>query len=86
MTSDEEEQPSPRHRRPLKSGLHQTRATTVINKVTCPHKVVYTSAGKTATYQDISRPLFVLGYLIIMDTEEGSVRQKMVTHLEGVNV
>ena len=68
--SDEKKQPAPRWRRPLKSGMHQTEANRVLTKVTWPHKTVYTSAGKTAAYQDISIPLFVQGYLIIMDSEE----------------
>ena len=67
MTSDEEEQLGPRWRRLLKSGLHRTGATMVLNKVTWPHEVVYTSAGKPATYQHISIPLFIHGYLIVMD-------------------
>ena len=68
-SDDEEEQPAPRWRRPLKSGLHRTGATTVLNKVTWPYEVVYTSAGKPATYQDISIPLFVHGYLIVMASD-----------------
>ena len=55
--------------------MHWTRATTVLNNVTWPHEVVYT---------DISIPLFVQGYLIAMDSEEGSVRQKMSAHLKDL--
>ena len=80
--SDMEEQPALRRRRPLKSGSHWTRATTVLNKMTWPYEVVYTSAGKPATYQDISIPLLIQGYLITMDSEEGPVRQKMTTNLK----
>ena len=82
MTSDKEEQPAPRWRRPLKSRLQRTGATTVLNKVTWPYEVVYTSAGKPAADQDISIPLFVQGYLMVMDSEEGYIRQKIVTHLK----
>ena len=67
-----------------KSGLHKTGATIVLNKVTWPHEVVHTLAGKPAAYQGISIPLFVKGYLIVMDTEEGLVRQKMVAHLKNL--
>ena len=41
-------------------------------------------AGEPATYQDISIPLFVKGYLIVMDTEVGLIRQKMVIHLKDL--
>ena len=58
-TSDEEEQPAPRWRKYLKSDLHGTGATLVLNKVTWPNEVVYTSAGKSTSYQDISVPPFV---------------------------
>ena len=68
--SDKEEQPAPRWRKTLKSGLHWTGATRELNKVTGPHEVAYTSAGKPAAYQDISIPFFVQGYLITLDSEE----------------
>lgn len=45
-------------------------------------KVVYTVAGKPAAYQDISIPLFVEGYLVIMKGEEGAIRQRMASHLK----
>ena len=51
----------------------------VLHKVTWPHEVVYTSEGKPATYQDLSIPrsipLFIQGYLIIIDTKEGLVKK-----------
>ena len=33
-------------------------------------------------YQDMLIPLFVQGYLMVMDTEKGLDRQKMVAHLK----
>ena len=83
-TSDNEEQPHPRWREHLKSGLHRTGATMILNKVTWPHKVVYTLDGKPNTYQDISIPRFVERYLIVMDTEEGLIRQKMSSILKDL--
>ena len=47
---DDEEQLSPRSR------INRTGASTVIHKVTWPHKVVYASEGKPASYQDLSIP------------------------------
>ena len=66
----------------MKSGMHSTRATMVLNKVTWPHEVVYTSVGKPATYEDISIPFFVQGYIITMEREEGPIGEKMATHLK----
>ena len=54
-TSDEEEQPPPRWREHLKSGLHRTGASMVLNKVTWPHEVVYTLDGKPAAYKRTSQ-------------------------------
>ena len=68
----------------LKSGLHRTGDTTVFNKVTWPHEVIYTSSGKLATYQDLSIPIFVQRYLTVMDSEDGPIRQKMVSHLKDL--
>ena len=45
-----------------------------------PHEVVYTVAGTAAVY-DISMPLFVHGYLIMMQGEE-AVRAQMTSHLK----
>ena len=41
-------------------------------------------AGKLAAYQDISIPFFVQRYLIVRRSEEGPIRQKMVTHLKDL--
>ena len=65
----------------LTSGLHRTGATTFLNKVTWPHEVVYTLAAKPIAYQEMLIPLFVQGHCIVMDTEDGLIRQNMVVHL-----
>ena len=53
-SSKDNDQPAPRRRfNHMKSDVDRTGATTMINKV------MYTSAGKPASYQDISAPLFV---------------------------
>ena len=51
-------------------------------KVTWPHKVVFTSAGKPASYQDISIPQFVHEYMIIMEDEEVAINERMASHLK----
>ena len=53
-TSDKEEQLAPRWRKLMKPDMHRTGATAVLNKVTWPHEIVYTTVGKPATYEDIS--------------------------------
>ena len=82
--SDEEEHPHPRRGNNLKSGMQRTGASTVIHKVTWPHEVVYTSEGNPASYQDLTIPLFVQGYLIVMELEQGPVKKLMSTHLQDL--
>ena len=81
-TSDDEEQP------PSKIGdqvRHQKDwCLYVLHKVTWPNEVVYTSEGKPASFQDLSIPLFVQGYLIIMESEEGLIKQLMTNHLQDL--
>ena len=82
-TSDEEEhQLRQKKKRALKSGMHRTGATSVVTKLTWPHEVMFTAAGKQAAYQDISVPLFIQGSLITIDTQDHSVKQKMGDHLK----
>ena len=84
-TSNEEEQPVQRRKKKgLKSGIHQTGATTVVKKVTWPRKVVYISNGKPAVYQDISVPLFVQGYLITTDSQDSSIKHREAEHLKDL--
>ena len=70
-TSEEEDQPAPRRMKQIKSGMDQTEAATVLRKVTWPQEVMYGTARKSASCQDISIPQFVQGYLFIMEGEEG---------------
>ena len=67
---------------PLRSGMQHTAVSMVVKKVTWPHKVIYTEAGKPVAYEELSIPLFVHGYLIIMRNEKDSVRAKMASHLD----
>ena len=59
-SSTDEDEPAPMHRQKnLKSGMERTWAPTVLNKITLPHEVVYTSAGKPTSYHDISVTQFI---------------------------
>ena len=49
-------------------------------QVTWPHEVVYTVAGKAAVYDDISMPLFMQGYLIVMEGKKEAVSAQMASH------
>ena len=64
--------------------MGRTGATTVLNKITWLHNVVYTSAGKPTSYQDMSVPQFVYGYVLVMDSEEADIRVQMASHLKGL--
>ena len=84
--SDDDDQPAHMHRsKNLKSGMdRRTGAITVLNKITWPHEVVYTSDGKPASYPDISVLQFVYGYLIVMESKEADIKVKMAAHLKDL--
>ena len=46
--------------------------------------VVYTSEGNRASYQELTIPLFVQGFLIIMELEEGPFKKLMSTPLQDL--
>ena len=46
--------------------------------------MVYTCDGKAAAYRDISVPLFVQGYLITMDSQDSSIKDRMAEHLKNL--
>ena len=52
--------------------------------MTWPHKVVYTSAGKPASCQDLSIPQFVHGYMIAMEGKEMSIKERMAAYLKDL--
>ena len=71
--AEEEDQHAPRRKKPMNSGMDRTGATTEVNRVTWPHKVVYSLVVKPDCYQDMSIPQFVLGYMILMEGEEVAI-------------
>ena len=50
-------------------------------KVDCPREFVYSADGKPTKYESLSVPLFVLGYMKIMDIQKPDVRALMSSHL-----
>ena len=43
-----------------------------------------TSAGKPASYQDMTVLLFIYGYLLVMDSEEEDIRVQMTSYLKSL--
>ena len=62
--------------------MHRLGAIVVVKRITWQHGVVHFAARKLAGYEDLSIPMFVQGYLIIMKDEEEAIKDKMATHLE----
>ena len=48
------------------------------------HEMVYTSEGKPASYQELTIPIFVQGFLITMELEEGPVKKLLSKHLQNL--
>ena len=55
----------------------------VVKRIMWPHEVVFTLAGKPASYEE-PNPLFVQGYLIVMKDEKEAVRVKMASYLKDL--
>ena len=68
--SEMDQKPDQRKKRQkgLKSGKVRTADSTVVKRITCPHELVYNSGGESVTYDPISMPQFVTGYLSVLDT------------------
>ena len=85
-SSSSEEQPAPCRKRTakpiIKSGKVHIAFSIVSKHATWTNEVVYSAARKHTVYNDISMLLFVHGYLIVMEGERESVKEKMVIHLQ----
>ena len=80
--SDEEEPVATRWiRKHLKSGKLKTADTQVVHTVEWPHEFVYIVEGKPAEYETLSVPLFVSGYIKIMDGQKPEIKTRMSAHL-----
>ena len=54
----------------------------VVRRITWPHEGIYSEDGKPAAYDELSIPLFVQGYFIVMKGEEEAIRARLAIHLE----
>ena len=57
-------------------------ADSMVLKITWLHELIYTSEGQPAAYDDLSVPLFISGYLAMMEHEKESIRPLMAWHLQ----
>ena len=55
----------------------------MVNDVTWPHEVIFTSEGKPAIYE-LSSMSFVQGYLTVMDTQRQDLKKHMSSHLQDL--
>ena len=56
----------------------------VLHKITWPNELVYNSGGgggEITAYDDLSTPLFVSGYLAMMEMDKESIKPLMALHL-----
>ena len=75
-TSDEEEQPAPRRKKSLKSDMHHTRG------YHGGEEGHLASLRLASQHHIISLPLFVKGCLIKMESEDSTIRHRMVAHVK----
>ena len=80
--SELDEEPAPRRKKAkvLKSGKTRTADSTVVKRITWTHELVYTLRGEPVTYELISLPQFVTGYLSVLDTVKSGERHIMLKH------
>ena len=65
----------------LKSDKVRTADSTVVKRITWPHGLVYTSVGQPAVYDQLSIPLFISGYVAVLDSVNSGVKEMMLKHL-----
>ena len=65
----------------LKSGKIHTADTTVLCKITWPHKVVYTSTWQPTEYEKMNVTLFISRFMTVMAGEKDNIKLFMLQHL-----
>ena len=69
-----------KRRTAIKSGKVCTADTTVLKQIVWPHELVYDPSGKPAVYNDLPLPLFIQGYLAILQAEKPQKKNIMLKH------
>ena len=78
----EEEQAAPKKRRTAKKlSKVRTADTTVLKQIMWPHELVYDPRGRPAAHEDLPLPLFIQGYLAILQAEKPQKKDIMLKHL-----
>ena len=82
-SSDNEEDPALARqcRKPIKSGKLHSADTQVLCRVEWLHESVYMVDSKPAEYESLSIPLFISGYIRIMDSQKLDIKALMSAHL-----
>ena len=71
-----------KRRKALRSGKVRTADSIVVKRINWPHELMYTSGGKPAVYEQVSMPLFMSGYLCVLDRVKSGEKQIMLKHLK----
>ena len=58
-----------------------TEDTTVLKQIVWPHKLVYDPSSRPAVCDDLPLPLFIQGYLDILQAEKPQQKDIMLKHL-----
>ena len=65
--------PAPR-KMGLRSWKDRAADTAVLQKITCPHEVVYTSTGQPTEYKSMSVTFFVGRFLMVIAGEKDNIK------------
>ena len=66
------------------TGKPHTADSIVLEKVTWPHKVMFTPKGRPAVYGELAIMAFVREYLIVMDSQPQDIKAVMESHLQDL--
>ena len=61
--------------------LH-TADITIVNQITCLHKVLYKCSGEPAVYKELGSMAFINGYITVMAKEPEHIKSRMLLHLQ----
>ena len=65
----------------IKSGKRHMANTTVLRQINWPHELVYGPGSQPTIYDELPLPLFIQGYLAIIESERPAQKKAMLKHL-----